>query len=162
MWYVSAQIMFVTGQWYLLFLLEPICQTQSIVELRFSSVKIKQLHLLLVSTSKRNPRRMQLSQRFEIGFWLILDYRFPDFCFSVFPGFVLSGLRFTLHLTLQGRLNRRFIRGCSSEISIETCLVDSFLILEQTLTSDSCFTELFSSKRDTFSPVWSFGFFSMG
>ena len=106
------------SEWYLLFLLEPICQTQSIVELRFSSVKIKQLHLLLVSTSKRNPRRMQLSQRFEIGFWLILDYRFPDFCFSVFPGFVLSGLCFTLHLTLQGRLNRRFIRGCSSEISI--------------------------------------------
>ena len=35
--------MFVAGQSYLLFLMEPICQMQSIVELLFSLVKIKQL-----------------------------------------------------------------------------------------------------------------------
>ena len=78
--------------------MEPICQTQSIVELRFSSVKIKQLrrfgrfYLLRVSTSKRSPKRMQLSLIVGIafGFWLISDLtisgwsRFPHFQFSVF------------------------------------------------------------------------------
>ena len=106
--------------------MEPICQTQSIVELRFSSVKIKQLrrfgrfYLLRVSTSKRSPKRMQLSLIVGIAFgsWLI---RFADFRMiriSAFPVFNISGLRVNLHLTLQSRLNSRFIRGCSSEISI--------------------------------------------
>ena len=81
--------------------MEPICQTQSIVELRFSSVKIKQLrrfgrfYLLRVSTSKRSPKRMQLSLIVGIafGFWLISDLpisgwsRFPHFRFSLFPGY---------------------------------------------------------------------------
>ena len=110
----------------------PICHTQSIVELRFSSVKIKQLrwfgrfYLLRVSTSKRSPKRMQLSLIVGIAFgsWLISDLPisgwsgFPYFRFSVFPRFNISGLRVNLHLTLQSRLNRRFIRGCSSKISI--------------------------------------------
>ena len=112
--------------------MEPICQTQSIVELRFSSVKIKQLrrfgrfYLLRVSTSKRSPKRMQLSLIVGIafGFWLISDLPisgwsgFPHFRFSLVPGFNIFGLRINLHLTLQSRLNRRFIRGCSPEISI--------------------------------------------
>ena len=152
MWYVSAHRVFVTGLWYLLFLMEPIWQTQSIVELRFSSVKIKQLrrfgrfYLLRVSTSKRSPKRMQLSLIVGIAFgsWLISDLPIsawsgvPHFRFSLFLGFNISGLRVNLHLTLQSRLNRRFIRGCSSEISIETWLVD-FLILEQTFTSKRLF-----------------------
>ena len=115
-----------------LFRMEAICQTQSIVEVRFSSVKIKQLrrfgrfYLLRVSTSKRHPKRMQLSLIVGIafGFWLISDLPisgwsgFPHFRFSLFPGFNISGLRVNLNLTLQSWLNRRFIRGCSSEISI--------------------------------------------
>ena len=86
--------------------MEPICQTQSIVELRFSSVKIKQLcrfgrfYLLLVSTSKRSPKRMQLSLIVGIafGFCLISDlpisgsqhFRFtsqPEFDPTSFPWF---------------------------------------------------------------------------
>ena len=112
--------------------MQPICQTQSTVELRFSSLKIKQLHrfgrfyLLRVSTSKRSPKRMQLSLivGIAIGFWLISDLLiswwsgFPHFRFSIFPRLDISCLRVHLHLTLQSRLNRRFIRGCSSEISI--------------------------------------------
>ena len=36
--------MFVAGQlWYLLFLMKPVCQIQSMEELRFSLVKMKQL-----------------------------------------------------------------------------------------------------------------------
>ena len=110
----------------------PICQKQSIVELRFSSVKIKQprrfgrFHLLRVSTLKWSPKLMQLSLIFGIafGFWLISDLPisrwswFLNFRFSVFPGFNISGLRVNLHLTLQSRLNRRFIGCCCSEISI--------------------------------------------
>ena len=76
--------------------------------------------------------------------------------FSVFliSGFDVSGLRVNLHLTLQSRLNRRFIRGFRAE----TCLAD-FLILEQTFTSGRLFyrATVFSSKRDTVSPVLSFG-----
>ena len=95
--------------------MQPICQTQSIVELRFSSVKIKQLrrfgrfYLLRVSTSKRSPKRMQLSLIVGIAFgsWLISDLPisgwsgFPYFRFSIFPRFNISGLRVNLHLTLQ-------------------------------------------------------------
>ena len=151
MWDVSAHRMFVTGLWYLLFHIEPICQTQSMVELRFSSVKIKQLHrfgrfyLLRVSTSKRSPKRMQLSliAGIAFGFWLISDLRFPDdpdfrISGSVFPGFNISGLRVNLH----SRLNRWFIRGCLWNLNLlvqnETCLVD-FLILEKTFTSERLF-----------------------
>ena len=76
--------------------MEPICQTQSIVELRFSSVEIKQLrrfgriYLWRVSTSKRNPKRMQLSLIVGIafGFWLISDLPisgFPYFPVSTSP-----------------------------------------------------------------------------
>ena len=82
--------------------MQPICQTQSIVELRFSSVKIKQLrrfgrfYLLRVSTSKTSPKRMQLSLIVGIafGFWLISELPisgwsgFPHFRFSVFPPYV--------------------------------------------------------------------------
>ena len=150
--------------------MEPICQTQSIVELRFSSVKIKQLrwfgrfYLLRVSTSNRSPKRKQLSLTVGIafGFSLISDLSisgwsgFPHFRFSVFPGFNISGVRVNLHLTLQSRLNRRFIRGFL--IQNETCLAD-FLILEQTFTSERLFSWAIyiSSKRDTVSPVLSFG-----
>ena len=83
------------------FLRSPICQTQSIVELRFGSVKIKQLrqfgrfYLFRVSTPKRSPKRMQLSLIVgtAFGFWLISDLPisgwsgFPHFRFSLFPGF---------------------------------------------------------------------------
>ena len=85
--------------------MEPICQTESIVELRFSSVKIKQLrrfgrfYLLRVSTWKRSPKRIQLSLivGIAVGFWLISDLPisgwsgFPHFRFSVFPGFNIFG-----------------------------------------------------------------------
>ena len=110
--------------------MEPICQTQSIVELHFSenqtATPFGRIYLLRVSTSKRSPKRMQLSLIFGIAFgsWLISDLPisgwsgFPYFRFSIFPRFNISGLRVNLHLTLQSRLNRRFIRGCSSEISI--------------------------------------------
>ena len=49
--YVSAHRMLVTGQWQLRFLMEPICQTQSIVEPRFSLVKIKQLRFAYLKGS---------------------------------------------------------------------------------------------------------------
>ena len=56
-------------------------QTRSIVELHFSSLKIKQLrrfgrfYLFRVSKSTRSPKRMQLSLIVGItfGFWLISD-----------------------------------------------------------------------------------------
>ena len=155
--------------------MEPICQTQSIVELRFSSVKIKQLrrfgrfYLLRVSTSKRSPKRMQLSLIVGIafGFWLISDLPisgwsgFPHFRFSLFPGFNISGLRVNLHLTLQSRLNRRFIRGCSPEISIFWSKMRSsqliFWLSSKLSPLNGSFTELFSSKRDTVSHVLSLG-----
>ena len=77
--------------------MEPICQTQSIVELRFSSVKIKQLrrfgrfYLLRVSTSKRSPKRMQLSLivGIALGSWLISDLSISGW--SGFPQFRISG-----------------------------------------------------------------------
>ena len=155
--------------------MEPIWQTQSIVELRFSSVKIKQLrrfgrfYLLRVSTSKRSPKRMQLSLIVGIafGFWLISDLPisgwsgFPHFRFSVFPGFNISGVRVNLHFTFQSRLNRRFIWGCSSEISIFWSKMRSakliFWFSSKLSPLNDCFTELFSSKRDSVSPVLSFG-----
>ena len=155
--------------------MEPICQTQSIVELRFSSVKIKQLrrfgrfYLLRVSTSKRSPKRMQLSLIVGIAFgsWLISDLPisgwsgFPYFRFSVFPRFNISGLRVNLHLTLQSRLNRRVIRGCISEISIFWSKMRPsqliFWFSSKLSPLNGCFTELFSSKRDTVSPVLIFG-----
>ena len=151
--------------------MEPICQTQSIVELRFSSVKIKQLHpfgrlyLLRVSTSKRSPKRMQLSLIFGIAFgsWLISDLPisgwsgFPDFRFSIFPRFNISGLRVNLQLTLQSQL----IRGCSPEILIFwSKMRPSQLIFwfpSKLPPLNGFFTKLFSSKRDTVSPVFSFG-----
>ena len=157
--------------------MEPIWQTQSIVELRFSSVKIKQLrrfgrfYLLRVSTSKRSPKRMQLSLivGIALGSWLISDLPisgwsgFPHFRFSLFPGFNISGLRVNLHLTLQSRLNRRFIRGCSSEISIFwSKMRPAWLIFwfSSKLSPLNGFDNwLFSSKRDTVSPVLSFRFF---
>ena len=105
--------------------------SQTYVELHFSSVKIKQLHrfgrfyLLRVSTSKRSPKQMQLSLivgiAFGFGFPDDLDFHisgFPHFWFSIFLGFNISGVRVNVHLILQSWLNRRFIRGCSSEISI--------------------------------------------
>ena len=49
--YVSAHRMLVTGQWQLRFLMEPICQTQSIVEPRFSLVKMKQLRFAYLKGS---------------------------------------------------------------------------------------------------------------
>ena len=112
---------------------------------------------------------MQLSLIFGIAFgsWLISDLPisgwsgFPYFRFSVFPRFNISGLRVNLHLTLQSRLNRRFIRGCSSEISIfwskmrPSQLIFWFFSKRSPL--NGCFTELFSSKRDTVSPVLIFG-----
>ena len=63
-------------------------------------------YLLRVSTSKRSPKRMQLSLTVGLafGFWLISDLPFsqwsgfPHFRFSVFPGFGISGLRVDLHL----------------------------------------------------------------
>ena len=93
------------------------------------------------------------------GFWLISDLLisgwsgFPHFQFSIFPGFNISSLHVNLHLTLQNRLNRRFIRGCSSEISIFWSKMRPFHLSPL----NRCFTELFSSKRDTVSPVLIFG-----
>ena len=43
--------MFVTGQWQLLFLMEPICQKHSVGESRFSLVKIKQLRFAYLEGS---------------------------------------------------------------------------------------------------------------
>ena len=75
--------------------MEPTCQTQSIVEVHFSSVKIKQLrrfgrfNLLRVSTSKRSSKRMQMSLIVGIafGFWFPDD---PEFRISGFPYFRVS------------------------------------------------------------------------
>ena len=127
MWYVSAHNMFVTGQWHLqLFLMEPTCQTQSIVEPRFCSWKSRSYGLLIgqvlplhVSASKRSPKRMQLFLTFGIGFGfrLILDLPISEWC--GFPDSTsLIGLRVNLHLTLQSWLNRSFTWSCSSETSI--------------------------------------------
>ena len=155
--------------------IETITKIKSIVELRFTSVKIKQLrpfgrfYLLRVSTSKRSPKRMQLSLIFGIAFgsWLISDLPisgwsgFPYFRFSVFPRFNISGLRVNVHLTLQSRLNRRFIRGCSSEISIFWSKMRPsqliFWFSSKLSPLNGCFTELFGSKRDTVSPISIFG-----
>ena len=76
------------------------------IELRFmiSSVKIKHLrrfgrfYLLRVSTSKRSPKRMQLSLivGIAVGFWLISDLPisgwsgFPHFRLSLFPVYVTT------------------------------------------------------------------------
>ena len=101
------------------------------------------------------------------GFWLISDLPisgwsgFPYFRFSVFPRFNISGLRVNLHLTLKSRLNRRFIRGCSSEISVFWSKMRPFQLIfwfsSKLSPLNGCFTELFSSKRDTVSPVLIFG-----
>ena len=141
----------------------------------FQFSEIKQLrrfggfYLLRVSTSKRSPKRMQLSLIFGIAFgsWLISNLPifgwsgFPYLRFSVFPRFNISGSRVNLHLTLQSRLNRRFIRGCSSEISIFWSKMRPsqliFWFSSKLSPLNGCFTELFSSKRDTVSPVLSFG-----
>ena len=83
------------------------------IELRFmiSSVKIKHLrrfgrfYLLRVSTSKRSPKRMQLSLMVGIafGFWFpddpdfrisgFLNFGFPDFSISGFLVFWISGFQ---------------------------------------------------------------------
>ena len=95
---------------YLMFLMEPICQTQSIVELRFISVEIKQLrrlgrfYLLRVSTSKRSPK---LSDWFHI--WQVYCN-----CFIL------------------------FINGASL-LAIHVTRLVNFLILEQTFISERLF-----------------------
>ena len=82
--------------------MEPICQTQS--NCVSWSVKIKHLrrfgrfYLLRVSTSKRSPKRMQLSLivGIAVGFWLISDLPisgwsgFPHFRLSLFPVYVTT------------------------------------------------------------------------
>ena len=112
---------------------------------------------------------MQLSLIFGIAFgsWLISDLPisgwsgFPHFGFSLFPGFNISALRVNRHLTLQSRLNRRVIRGYSSQISIFwSKMRPAWLIFwfsSNLSPLNGCFTELFSSKRDIVSPVLSFG-----
>ena len=77
---------------------------------RFSLLKTKQLrdvclfrkfYLLRVSASKRSPKIMQLSPFFWNGLPFLLDFRLFDFWMirisafpvSVFPGFMISGLR---------------------------------------------------------------------
>ena len=112
---------------------------------------------------------MQLSQRFEIGFWLILDCRFPDdpnFRISVFLYFRV--LSFPVYVSpciwpcRAGWIEGLFevVALNNSLIQNETCTCPVWLIFwfsRKLWPLDSCFTELFSSNRDTVSPVWSFG-----
>ena len=79
------------------------------VQWKANSRLFGRFYLLCVSTSKRSPKRMQLSLivRITFGFWLISDLPisewsgFPHFQFSINPRFNISGLRVNLHLTLR-------------------------------------------------------------
>ena len=158
--------------------MQPICQTQSIVELRFSSVKIKQLrrfgrfYLLRVSTSKRSPKRMQLSLIVGIafGFWLISDLPisgwsgFPHFRISGFPYFRVS--TFPVYVsTCIWPCRAGWIEGLFEVVALKSQFSDPKWDLLSWFSDRQAnfhlwtvfFTELFSSKRDTVSPVLSFG-----
>ena len=90
--------------------MEPIWQTQLIVELRFSSVKIKQLrrfkrfYLLRVSTSKISPKQKEAVSNCWNCLRLLNDFRDDlDFRISGFPYF-----RFTCQPAFDGLLEGLF------------------------------------------------------
>ena len=119
MWYVSAHSMFVTGQWYLLFHMEPDCQTQSIHfsenQTAMPDCLLARFYPLRVLASKTSPKRMQLSLILELASasdWFqicgfpdnadLLISGFPYFQVSAFPVYVPASI-----WPCKGRLNRR-------------------------------------------------------
>ena len=99
MWYANAHRTFVTGKWHLLFLMEHIFQTQSIVKTRrFNLLKIKELrfpHLegfIFYACQRREGRPKQMQLSWFLRF--LTDFRFVDFRIiriSAFPVFRISG-----------------------------------------------------------------------
>ena len=92
---------------------------------------------------KKSPKRMHLSLIFWIGFGFLLFSDlpisgwsgFPHFRCFVYPSFQVSDLGVNLHLTVQSRLNRKYIGGSDPK---RNCLI-VFLNLEQSLSSGKLF-----------------------
>ena len=145
-----------TGKWHLLFHMEAICRTQSIVKMRrFNLLKIKQLRFVysegfIFCVSQRlegSPKQMQLSVLSTIGFgfWLISDLPisgwsgFPHFRFFFYNFQFRCQPAFDLVESAEWKVySRLWYLNLNLVNQNETCLID-FLILEQTLTSGRLF-----------------------